>query len=157
MIFVICIWISLLIIYISPPSQQRNIAWCRTRLPLDKSCSHSYKIFSFEKYIFRYSFRLVEMRVSRPLAAVSLLVVYVYFLAKQLLPLGNLVQSSPQTDLHLNPTNMTLINLDQFEFLANKDQCGNSPITLLILVHSAPGNWMVREAIRNSWGRYHLL
>ena len=96
-----------------------------------------------------------EMRFFGPYgahAALSLMVVYVYLLATLLLPL-----QSSQTDLHLHPPNLTLINLDQFQFLVNQDQCADSPISLLVLIHSAPGNWMVRQAIRNSWGRYHLL
>ena len=62
--------------------------------------------------------------------------------------------------VNLHPANMTVINLDQFEFLLNKDHCNfnaTSPVSLLILVHSAPDNWMARQAIRNSWGRYLLL
>ena len=98
--------------------------------------------------IFRFSLRSTEMRVFGPFAAVSLLVVYVYLLATRLLPL-----QSSQTDVHLHPANLTLINLDQFQFLVNQDQCANSPISLLVLVHSAPGNWRARQAIRNSWGR----
>ena len=56
--------------------------------------------------------------------------------------------------VNLHPANMTVINLEQFQFLLNDDHCSaSSPISLLLLVHSAPDNWMARQAIRNSWGR----
>ena len=57
--------------------------------------------------------------------------------------------------INLHPANMTVIDLEHFQFLLNDDHCAaTSPISLLILVHSAPDNWMARQAIRSSWGRY---
>ena len=57
--------------------------------------------------------------------------------------------------INLHPANMTVIDLEQFQFLLNDDHCAAaSPISLLLLVHSAPDNWMARQAIRSSWGRY---
>ena len=55
---------------------------------------------------------------------------------------------------NLHPNNLTVINLEEFQFLLNKDHCASSPVTFLFLIHSAPANWMAREAIRNSWGRW---
>ena len=64
-------------------------------------------------------------------------------------------QKPPLNRINLHPANMTVINLEQFQFLLNADHCrSTSPVSLLLLVHSAPGNWMARQAIRSSWGRY---
>lgn len=57
----------------------------------------------------------------------------------------------------------TLIDLDNFEYLIEKSACDDnsnnsnsnveSPI-VLILIHSAPGNWQKRNVIRETWGQH---
>ena len=43
---------------------------------------------------------------------------------------------------NLHPNNLTVINLEEFQFLLNKDHCTSSPVTFLFLIHSAPANWL---------------
>lgn len=47
----------------------------------------------------------------------------------------------------------TLIDLKDFEFTMNQDICNRTRPFLIIVVHSAPGNFQKRNAIRDTWGR----
>ena len=58
--------------------------------------------------------------------------------------------------INLHPSNLTVINLEQFQFLLNQDVCATSPISFLLLVKSATKNRLKREAIRSSWGRTQI-
>lgn len=60
---------------------------------------------------------------------------------------------------HTNPSHplpswdfSTLINLDNFKFDIINHVCNNTPVLLLILVHSAPSNTEKRTTIRETWG-----
>ena len=47
----------------------------------------------------------------------------------------------------------TLIDLNNFHFTINHDPCNKSQPLLLLLIHSAPGNFAKRNVVRETWGR----
>lgn len=78
-------------------------------------------------------------------------------------------QSTIVTSTHLDQTTKndanTLIDLDNFEYLIEKSACDDDNINnisnpntessiVLILIHSAPGNWQKRNVIRETWGQH---
>eukprot|EP00092_Neocalanus_flemingeri_P033683 GFUD01036616.1.p1 GENE.GFUD01036616.1~~GFUD01036616.1.p1 ORF type:complete len:397 (+),score=103.23 GFUD01036616.1:92-1282(+) len=48
--------------------------------------------------------------------------------------------------------NLTLINITNFKFIINNDICNTTPISLVVIVHSAPQNNKARDIIRSTWG-----
>ncbi|XP_059614862.1 beta-1,3-galactosyltransferase 5 [Phlebotomus argentipes] len=78
------------------------------------------------------------------------------------LPLQHASNSSgwpggPQATLeHLSPEDRSkLIDLVDFEYVIGQKSCSELHLQplVLILVHSAPGNWRKRNLIRRTWGR----
>ncbi|XP_063709283.1 beta-1,3-galactosyltransferase 5-like [Culicoides brevitarsis] len=47
-----------------------------------------------------------------------------------------------------------LLNITNFEFLIQQPECSADPLDLLVLVHTAPKNFLKRQAIRHTWGNY---
>ncbi|XP_015596836.1 acetylgalactosaminyl-O-glycosyl-glycoprotein beta-1,3-N-acetylglucosaminyltransferase [Cephus cinctus] len=48
----------------------------------------------------------------------------------------------------------TLIDMKNFRFTLNHNPCnGSQSLLLLVLVHSAPGNFLKRKVVRDTWGK----
>ncbi|XP_057326187.1 beta-1,3-galactosyltransferase 5-like [Microplitis mediator] len=47
----------------------------------------------------------------------------------------------------------TLIDIKNFKFILNHDPCNKTQPLLLMLIHSAPGNFAKRNVVRNTWGK----
>ena len=77
-----------------------------------------------------------------------------YFLLPHLLVAMKVSYLKSNTHNKLSPANLTVIDLAEFKFLLTSDICCVSPLALVTLVHSAPGNRASRDMIRGSWGRW---
>ncbi|KAG8037768.1 hypothetical protein G9C98_005979 [Cotesia typhae] len=47
----------------------------------------------------------------------------------------------------------TLIDIKNFKFTINHDPCNKTQPLLLMLIHSAPGNFAKRNVVRDTWGK----
>lgn len=56
----------------------------------------------------------------------------------------------PASSHQFYPSNWTLVNLKNFEFLLNSDACGTRQIDLLVIVTSHPGHVALRNAFRRA-------
>ncbi|KAK2577389.1 hypothetical protein KPH14_003503 [Odynerus spinipes] len=67
----------------------------------------------------------------------------------------NLTQPSQPYLLNELPSDdkSTLIDIKDFKFTINHDFCNKTQPLLLLLIHSAPGNFHKRKVVRETWGR----
>ncbi|XP_047347602.1 beta-1,3-galactosyltransferase 5-like isoform X1 [Vespa velutina] len=68
---------------------------------------------------------------------------------------GNLTQLSQPYSLNQLPSDdkSTLIDIKDFKFTINHDPCNKTQPLLLLLIHSAPGNFPKRNIVRETWGQ----
>lgn len=68
---------------------------------------------------------------------------------------GNVTPSAQPYSVKELPSDdkSTLINLTDFRFTMNHDPCNRTQPLLLMLVHSAPGNFLKRHVVRETWGQ----
>ncbi|XP_066595576.1 beta-1,3-galactosyltransferase 5 isoform X2 [Prorops nasuta] len=74
-----------------------------------------------------------------------------------LLPGDNTTQSLPREPYRLSELpsddSSTLIDIKGFKFLMNHYPCNNTQPLILILIHSAPGNFVRRKTLRETWAQ----
>lgn len=68
---------------------------------------------------------------------------------------GNLTQPSQPYSLNELPSDdkSTLIDIKDFKFTINHNLCNKTQPLLLLLIHSAPGNFRKRKVVRETWGQ----
>lgn len=68
---------------------------------------------------------------------------------------GNVTPSPQPYLLHELPfgDKSTLIDIKDFRFTINNDPCNGTHLLLLMLVHSAPENFVKRNVVRETWGQ----
>lgn len=68
---------------------------------------------------------------------------------------GNVTPSVQPYSINELPSDdkSTLINITDFRFTMNHNPCNRTQPLLLMLVHSAPGNFLKRHVVRETWGQ----
>ncbi|KYM89285.1 PREDICTED: beta-1,3-galactosyltransferase 5 [Atta cephalotes] len=68
---------------------------------------------------------------------------------------GNVTPSTQPYSINELPSDdkSTLINITDFRFIMNHNPCNRTQPLLLMLVHSAPGNFPKRHVVRETWGQ----
>lgn len=68
---------------------------------------------------------------------------------------GNVTPSPQQYSINELPSDdkSTLINIKDFKFTINHSPCNRTQPLLLMLVHSAPANFLKRHVVRETWGQ----
>lgn len=68
---------------------------------------------------------------------------------------GNVTPSTQTYSINELPSDdkSTLINITDFRFIMNHNPCNHTQPLLLMLVHSAPGNFLKRHVVRETWGQ----